>query len=457
MEQILLIDDNKAYCEQVQKTLALRGIELQFYIDGKEGLRDAIQKNWDVILLDVFLDQVLDGLDILKQIVVVKPQLPVIMISGASTLQTAVEATKMGAYDFLEKPIDVERLLLTIKRALEKNKLLNLSQTLYKELSKQFTLVGKSEAIQKIYHEIDRVARTDAKVFICGESGVGKDLIAKLLHYQSDREPYPFVSINCAAIPNSLVEAELFGYVKGAFTGATESKEGLIAMAEKGTLFLDEIIELPVNSQAKLLKFLNDGQYNRVGSTKTIQSDVRIIAATNKDLNKEIKAGRFRRDLYYRLNVVNINIPPLRNRVEDIPVLSEFFLRRACKKFGKTITHFSGEAIELIKKQRWLGNVRQLKAAIYRMVLFTNSNIIDYGTAATAIQMDRTNEIVISASSYEQALEEFEKLYFLNQLNTYNWKLDIVALEAGLNIESLHQKLNSLNIKINSKSDDDIY
>ncbi len=451
MERILLIDDNKEYCNQVQKTLTLRGVELTYFTDGQSGLESALNNGWNVVLLDVYLNQNLDGLDILKMIIEKKPHLPVVMISGASTLQTAVDATRMGAYDFLEKPLDIDRLIITITRAIELNKLSSLSDSLLKELGKQPTLVGQSTVLKSIYNEVIRIADTDTKVLITGESGVGKDIVAKLIHYHSPRVSKPFVSLNCAAIPMNLIETELFGYEKGAFTGAYESNPGMITRAADGTLFLDEIGELSASSQAKLLKFLNDGEYSPVGSNDTLISEARIITATNKNLQNEIENGSFREDLYYRLNVMQIYIPPLRERKEDIEPLSNFYLKRACEKFSKNITHFSEESMNLIRQQRWQGNVRQLKASIYRMVLFAHSNIIDYGTTATAIQMDRTNESVIESFKYDKALIEFEKLYFLNQLQANNLNLKKTAASAGITIDELKEKLELLKLNFKDK------
>ena len=445
-KQILLIDDNEDYCHQVQKTLALRDIEVEYFTNGTEGLKNALEKDWGAILLDVYLNQELDGLELLKRIVEEKPQVPVIMISGASTLQIAVEATKKGAYDFLEKPVDVDRLVITIKRALEKYSLTQLSQSLMEELGKGLMMIGRSASLKKVLDDVERIAQTDSKVLISGESGVGKDIVARIIHYKSKRESKPFVAVNCAAIPTTLIETELFGYTEGAFTGANKNSEGLIAKAEGGTLFLDEIGELPNNAQAKLLLFLNDGTYTPVGSTENRQSNIRIIAATNKNIEKEIELGRFRQDLFYRLNVFRIHIPALRERPEDIEPLATYFLQRGCRKFGKRITHFSDEALDLIKKQHWQGNVRQLKSAVYRMVLLSSENVISYGTAAAAIQMDKTHEIVSNPGSYQIALEEFEKLYFLNQLNIFNWNLNKVADAVGFSSEKLEEKLNTLGL-----------
>jgi len=251
-EQILLIDDQKDFCENVKKTLALRNIKMDYLTEAQSGLQAALTKSWSAILVDVVLNQQLDGIEILKQIVNKRSHIPVVMISGSSTLDTAVKATRMGAYDFLEKPLDPDRLLLVIQRAIEKTHLTASNQALLNQLSKQFQLVGQSDAIKKIFNEVDRIAKTDTKVFIWGESGVGKDMLAKVIHYRSNREDKPFVAINCGAIPENLFESELFGHEKGAFTGADERKEGLIAKAEEGTLFLDEITEMTLHAQAKL-------------------------------------------------------------------------------------------------------------------------------------------------------------------------------------------------------------
>lgn len=446
MERILLIDDHEPFCIQVQKSLSLQDIDLHYITDSKEGLEEALSQKWDIVLLDVVLNQKPEGLDILKEIVEHKTLLPVIMISGASTLHTAVEATKMGAYDFLEKPLDLNRLMVTIKRALEKKHLSALNRSLLSEVHDRIQFIGQSKDIKNIFKEIDRISRTDTKVFIQGESGVGKDILAKIIHYRSNRKEYPFISVNCGALPDNLVESELFGYKKGAFTGAYENKEGFISGAERGTLFLDEIAELPLTSQCKLLRFLNDGEYTPLGCTQTVQSDVRIIAATNHNIQEDIDKGLFRKDLFYRLNVVKILIPPLRDRKEDILPLAEFFLQKACQKFGKSITHFSRETLELIKNNSWKGNARQLKSSIYRMVLFSPNNIIDFGTAISALQMDHTNDMVISGDSYQLALVAFERFYFLNLLTIHTGNHSAAAKSADIPLDELETKIKALDI-----------
>lgn len=446
MDKILLIDDNREFCIQVKKTLALHNFELEFYTDGKSGLDKALNEDWGAILLDVFLYQSINGMDILEEIVRVKSQTPIIMISAESTLQTAVEATKTGAYDFLEKPLSVDRLLIVVKRALEKNKLFLYNQNLIKEINKDFRLIGKSTAIQKIMMDVEQAASTEAKVLIQGESGVGKDHIAKLIHYKSKRDPNRFVSINCATIPHNLFETELFGYEEGAFTGADKTTDGKIFLAEDGTLFLDEIAELPFESQAKLLKFLQDGQYHRVGGNAVIHSNARIIAATNKNIADEIKNKQFRADLFYRLNVLSIVIPPLRERVEDIPVLADFFLHHVTKELDKKITHFSDKALEIICEEPWMGNARQLKSAIYRMALFATSNIIDFRTAAMAIQMDHAKDLKINQRKYSEAARAFEKQYFLEQLILHQWNIEAVAKSTDLSTDQIKEKITILNL-----------
>ena len=448
-ERILLIDDHEPFCIQVQKSLSLQDINLEYITNSRDGLQAALEQDWDIILLDVVLSQQPEGLDILKEIVRHKTLLPVIMISGASMLHTAVEATKMGAYDFLEKPLDLNRLMVTIKRALEKKHLSELNKVLLSEVHEQIQFIGKSKDIENIFNEVDRIAATDTKVFIQGESGVGKDILAKIIHYRSHRKEYPFLSVNCGALPENLVESELFGYQKGAFTGAYEKKDGFIAKAEGGTLFLDEIAELPVTSQSKLLRFLNDGRYTPVGGTESIKSNVRVIAATNHNILEDIDKGLFRKDLFYRLNVVKIYIPPIRERKEDIVPLAEFFLQKACEKFGRKITHFSGEALHLIKENDWKGNARQLKSAVYRMVLYSSNHIIDFGTAASAMQMDHTNEMVISSDTYGKALKKFERLYIQNLLILHGDNLKEAAQSAALSFEELQEKLLSLNLTQN--------
>src|SRR5574337_2143548 len=371
MINILVVDDEEPFRRLLKKELSRKGYAVEVASDGGEAQRLLADRVFDVILLDIVMPGV-DGIALMKKLKEDASAPPVSVLTGKATVETAVEAMKNGAYDYLTKPYKLDELVIVIDRAFEYSRLSVKSRLLEQELVRQespFEFVGRSRQLQDILTLIQKVAPTDSPVFILGESGTGKELIANTVRRYSKRKEAPLIALNCAALSENLIESEIFGHEKGAFTSAYQMKHGLVEVADKGTLFLDEIGEMPIGLQAKLLRFLDSGEFRRVGGNKTLAVDVRVIAATNKDLAAIIKACNFREDLYYRLNVINITIPPLRERKEDIVELSRHFLKKYAKKLSKPLADFTPEAVELLSAYRWPGNARELENVIERAVI----------------------------------------------------------------------------------------
>ena len=375
--KILVVDDEENIRKSLKMILEYEGYNFLEAADGEEAI-DIIEETigLDLVLLDIKLPG-RDGLDVLAELKK-KPYSPeIIMISGHGTVQSAVEATKLGAFDFLEKPLHRERVLISIRNALSQNKMLYEYQDLRKKAEKKYELIGNHSLMKKLWQEILKIAPTNATIFIYGESGTGKELIARAIHNHSMRAKEKFIQVNCAAIPEELIESELFGHVKGAFTGATEKKLGKFELADGGTIFLDEIGDMSLKTQAKVLRVLEEGEVQKVGSSKINTVDVRVIAATNKDLIKEIKDGNFREDLYFRLNVVPLYSPPLREKKEDIPILIDYFMGFFSDENNFRPKKFSDKAIEAMMKYPWKGNVRELKNLMERLIITTEADIIE--------------------------------------------------------------------------------
>jgi len=373
--KILIVDDEPKDRELLNEILSSQNFEVTQAENGFEGIQKVKDFDLNLVLLDLILPD-LNGIEVLKEIIKVKPALPVIMISQYGTIKYAVLATKLGAFDWLEKPADKETLLVTVRNALEKERLQKEIALLKEECLKRYQMIGVSEPIRKIFNFIEEIAKTNTNVLITGESGVGKELVARAIHNKSNRQKESFIKINCAAIPETLIESELFGFEKGAFTDAKAQKKGKLENAHTGTLFLDEIGDLGLSAQAKLLRFLQEGEYERLGGTETIKVDVRVIAATNKNLLKEIDQRNFREDLYYRLNVISIYVPSLRERKEDIPVLADYFLEKCCEDNGISKKDLTPDAVDFLKGLPWKGNVRELENLIARATIFIKSNEI---------------------------------------------------------------------------------
>ena len=374
MATILIIDDEKAIRKTLTEILSFEGYKIDEAADGEEGLKKFREKTYDAVLCDIKMPKI-DGIDFLQKAVEINADVPVIMISGHGNIETAVEAVKKGAYDFIQKPPDLNRLLITIRNAMERNNLVNETKTLKRKAFKVQEMIGQSEPIQKIKETIEKVAPTEARVLITGENGVGKELVARWLHEKSNRAGNALVEVNCAAIPSELIESELFGHEKGSFTSAIKQRIGKFEQANGGTLFLDEIGDMSLSAQAKVLRALQEGKITRVGADKDINVDVRVIAATNKDLMKEVEAKTFRLDLYHRLSVILIHVPSLNERRDDIPMLVETFLDDICEDYGMARKMISDDAIKLLQEYNWTGNIRELRNVVERLVILSGKSI----------------------------------------------------------------------------------
>ena len=374
MTQILIIDDEKAIRKTLSEILSFEGYKIDEASDGEEGLAKFSKGTYDVVLCDIKMPR-LDGIEFLEQAKAINPDTSIIMISGHGNIETAVEAVKKGAFDYISKPPDLNRLLITIRNATEKKELVTQTKVLKRKVSKVQEMVGESKAIQKIKDTIEKVAATDARVLITGDNGVGKELVARWIHEKSNRSGSSIVEVNCAAIPGELIESELFGHEKGSFTSAIKQRIGKFEQANKGTLFLDEIGDMSLNAQAKVLRALQEGKITRVGAEKDINVDVRIIAATNKDLFKEVEEKKFRLDLYHRLGVIIINIPSLNERREDIPHLVDYFLDIIATEYGQKKKIIDENAMLALQKNNWTGNIRELRNVVERLVILSGKTI----------------------------------------------------------------------------------
>ncbi len=374
MASILIIDDEKAIRKTLTEILSFEGYKLEEAADGDEGLKKFKEKTYDVVLCDIKMPK-LDGIEFLQKAVETNPDVPIIMISGHGNIETAVEAVKKGAYDFIQKPPDLNRLLITIRNAMERNTLVNEAKTLKRKVFKVEEMIGKSAPIEKIKETIEKVGPTEARVLITGDNGVGKELVARWLHEKSSRAGNTLVEVNCAAIPSELIESELFGHEKGSFTSAIKQRIGKFEQANSGTLFLDEIGDMSLSAQAKVLRALQEGKITRVGADKDINVDVRVIAATNKDLMKEVEAKNFRLDLYHRLSVILIHVPSLNERKADIPLLVEKFLEDICEDYGIAKKQMNDDALQLLQDHNWTGNIRELRNVVERLVILSGKAI----------------------------------------------------------------------------------
>ena len=380
MAKILVVDDERSIRNTLKEILEFEGYEVHLAEDGQQGVSMALAEDFDLIYSDVKMPE-MDGLDLLKAIRD-KVKAPIVLISGHGNIETAVEAIKKGAWDFIEKPLDLNRLLVTTKNALERQSLTQeLGQTkeqvrtLRKKVADRNQMIGDSEGCVRVRELINKVAPTDARVLITGDNGTGKEIVARLLHEQSNRKDKPMVEVNCAAIPSELIESELFGHMKGSFTGAVKDRAGKFEQAEGGTLFLDEIGDLSLAAQAKVLRALQENEITRVGADKPIKVNVRVLAATNKDLRKEIEEGHFREDLYHRLNVIPIHVPSLDERKEDIPALVAFFAQQVCDEQRIAVKTFAPEAIALLQARSWRGNIRELRNVVERLIILSGNLI----------------------------------------------------------------------------------
>ena len=374
MSKILVIDDERSIRNTLKDILEYEKYEVDLAEDGKKGLEKVTHTEYNIILCDIKMPG-MDGIEVLEQLNSLAPDCPVVMISGHGNIDTAVESIKKGAYDFIEKPLDLNRLLITIRNAMDKSTLVNETKILKKKVSKKFEIVGQSPALLNVIEMADRVAPTDARVLITGSNGTGKELVARRIHDQSNRTSGPFVEVNCAAIPSELIESELFGHEKGSFTSAVKQRKGKFELASGGTLFLDEIGDMSLSAQAKVLRALQENIISRVGGDKPISVDVRVVAATNKNISEEIENGRFREDLYHRLSVILIHVPGLNERLEDIPLLANHFVRLICGEYGMPEKTITDDAIAELQKITWTGNIREFRNVIERLIILCDKQI----------------------------------------------------------------------------------
>ncbi|NLN24227.1 MAG: sigma-54-dependent Fis family transcriptional regulator [Bacteroidetes bacterium] len=387
MSKILIIEDEAAIRRVLTKILSEENktYEIVEAEDGLEGIEKIKNEDFDLILCDIKMPK-MDGIEVLEATKKIKPEIPIIMISGHGDLDTAVQAMKMGAFDYISKPPDLNRLLNTVRIGLDNKELVAENTRLKKQVSKNYEMVGNSKSMEQIKSMIEKVAPTDARVLITGPNGTGKELVAHWLHEKSQRSSGPLIEVNCAAIPSELIESELFGHVKGAFTSANKEREGKFEAANGGTLFLDEIGDMSLSAQAKVLRALEENKVQRVGGNKDLKVDVRVIAATNKDLKSEIKEGRFREDLYHRLAVILIQVPPLKDRKEDIPILIEHFSQKIAEEQGIAAKKFSNKAVQLLQDQEWTGNIRELRNVVERLIILGQKEISEEDVRTYAIR-----------------------------------------------------------------------
>ncbi len=376
MAKILVIDDERSIRNSMKDILTFEGHEVVLAENGMEGLVAVKSEKPEVIFCDIKMPK-MEGIEVLERVKEFTSEIPVIMISGHGTIDTAIEAIKKGAYDFIEKPLDLNRILITIKNATDKNQLIQETQTLKNKVCKKYNMIGSSDALNHIRTLIDKVAISDARVLITGPNGCGKELVAHQLHEQSHRQGKAFIEVNCAAIPSELIESELFGHEKGSFTSAIKQKKGKFELASGGTLFLDEIGDMSLEAQAKVLRALQENKISRIGSDTDINVDVRVIAATNKNLKDEISKGTFREDLYHRLSVIIIEVPPLKDRPEDIDELVEYFLESICNDMGIARKYVSPEALATLKSYEWTGNIRELRNVVERLIILGSPTITE--------------------------------------------------------------------------------
>lgn len=383
MPKILIIDDEKSIRKTLREILEYEKYQVDEATEGAEGIALLQKEKYDVVLCDIKMPK-MDGIEVLDKITQSHNDIPVVMISGHGTIETAVEAVKKGAFDFIAKPLDLNRLLVTIRNAMDKSTLVTETRVLKKKVNKTFDMIGQSKAIVQIQEMIERVAPTDARVLITGGNGSGKELVARWLHEKSNRSSGPIIEVNCAAIPGELIESELFGHEKGAFTSAINQRKGKFEQAEGGTIFLDEIGDMSLPAQAKVLRALQENKITRVGGEKEIKVNVRVVAATNKDLQKEIAAGNFREDLYHRLSVILIHVPSLNDRKEDIPLLTQHFLKLICDEHGIPLKTITKDAIAELQKINWTGNIREFRNVIERLIILCDKTISDKDVLAYA-------------------------------------------------------------------------
>ena len=453
--RILIIDDEQGIRAALGQLLEFEGYEVRAVGNAVDGIAAYQKQRPDLVFLDVKMAGI-DGVEALKKIKEIDPSAVVVMISGHATIQTAVEATQLGAYDILEKPLDTDRILVTLRNALKHLDLHEENTRLKETIQSRYEIVGKSYGIRAVIDKIERVGKTPARVLITGENGTGKELVARALHSQSSRADRPFVEVNCAAIPSELIESELFGHMKGSFTGAVADRAGKFEQANGGTLFLDEVGDMSLAAQAKVLRVLQDGVVTRIGGAKTIEVDVRVLAATNKNLETEIAEGRFREDLFYRLNVVPIHVPPLRERREDIPLLVAHFVSVLTRREGVAPRSFAPEAVERLTHLDWPGNVRELRNTIERLLILAPGPRVTAEDVARLVGKRDPEQAGLGSLLECKTFEEFkhaaERAFLLAKLRELDWNVSETARALDMPRSNLYKKIERYGLSRESVS-----
>ncbi|MDP9078928.1 MAG: sigma-54 dependent transcriptional regulator [Bacteroidota bacterium] len=455
MAKILIIDDERAIRSTLREILEYEDYIVEDVDNGIDGLELIKANDYDLVLCDIKMNR-MDGMEVLTEGLSYKPDLPFIMISGHGTVETAVEASKKGAFDFISKPPDLNRLLITVRNALDRGSLVTEAKVLKRRVSKVRPILGESQAILKIKETIDRVAPTDARVLVTGANGSGKELVARWLHEKSNRSSAPLIEVNCAAIPSELIESELFGHEKGSFTSAIKQRIGKFESANGGTLFLDEIGDMSPSTQAKVLRALQENKITRVGGEKEIEVDVRVVAATNKDLLKEIDAGNFRMDLYHRLSVILIHVPPLTDRRDDIGLLTQNFLDEICNDYGMPVKKISEAALDALKALPWTGNIRELRNMVERLIILSDRTITDGDVKAFAnpsSPVAASNDAAAAQTDFDQFtnFQEYkdfaEREYIKFKLEKNNWNVSKTADDIDIQRSHLYSKIEKFGLK----------
>jgi DNA-binding NtrC family response regulator len=458
---ILIIDDDAAIRESIQMLLASEGMSAEVAIDGEEGLRKVEENSYDLVLLDLMLPGK-SGMDVHKDLKRVDPTLPVLILTAMAGIETAVTAIKQGCFDYLTKPWDNDKLLVSVANAIKQRHLLSENAHLRRALHARYdysNIVGKSQNISQVLDLVSQVAPSRSTVLIQGESGTGKELIAKAIHLKSSRSDKPFIAVNSGSMPVDLLESTLFGHVKGAFTSAVNAKKGLFEAADSGTIFFDEIGTIGLETQTKLLRVIQEREFMRLGGIETIKVDVRIIAATNVDLGQLVEAGRFREDLYYRLNVINIQLPPLRDRREDVPLISEYFIKKYCEENEKPHYRMSSEALKSLMDYHWPGNVRELENVIERAVVLAQTDTIDRSLLPEAVISPSSKFATLSSfafskeSSLFDIMDTIEKRVIIEMLERCGWSQTEAADRFRIPLSTLNQKVKRYGIEIKKKRD----
>jgi len=466
-KQILIVDDEEIVVRSCQRILSGEEFNIEVASNGLEGLEKINEQDFDLVILDIMMPK-MNGIEVLQRVKETHPDIDVIMITGLNEIDTAVKAMKLGAFDYLPKPFDPEELELVVNRAFEHRQLLQENVNLKNEVSARYSfenIIGSCPPMQTVYRLVARCAPTNSTVMLRGESGTGKELIARAIHFNSLRKDQPFVTVDCASLSENLLESELFGHVKGSFTGAVSSKKGLLEEAHRGTLFLDEIGNISMSTQAKLLRFIEAREFKAVGDTQSKSVDIRLITATNKDLESMVTEESFRDDLYYRINIFPIEIPPLRERRDDIPVLAYHFLNKFSKEMGRQIKEFSAGAMNLLMNHDWPGNVRELENVIHRAVILTSDETIRQAHLVNVLEMQPLGDMDIPRTSEElksikkiarrKSVENVEKLFILGALKRNEWNVTASAEETGMQRTNFQALMKKYDIHVRGTNPDE--